>query len=192
MKVLVILGSPRRKGNSQTLAEAVIGGLQERQDCAVEYVYLHGLKLSPCHGCGGCEKTGQCVVKDDMTELYEKVDQADILILVTPVYFYGPSAQIKAFIDRFQARWSRKYLLNQPCRPGENRRGYLLATAATMGPKVFESCLLIAKAYFDTADFAYGGEYLVKGVDAKGALNEQADHLAGARKFGQDIAAAGK
>lgn len=190
MKALVILGSPRKKGNSETLAQTVLDGVQEKKNCTVEYVYLHGLKLSPCLGCGGCEKTGNCVVKDDMTELYEKVDQADILFLVTPIYFYGPSAQIKTFIDRFQARWSRKYLLNQSLRADENRKGYLIATAATKGPKVFESSVLIAKSYFDTIDIEYSGDFLVRSVDERGAMKKNEAKLEDALKFGRDIAAA--
>jgi multimeric flavodoxin WrbA len=189
MNILVILGSPRKKGNSETLAQTVISGIEERKSCTVEYVYVHGLKLSPCLGCGGCEKTGNCVVKDDLTELYEKVDQADVVFLVTPVYFYGPSAQIKTFIDRFQARWSRKYLLNHTHRPEENRKGYLIATAATKGQKVFESCSLIAKSYFDTIDLEYGGEFLVRSVDERGAIKKKEDELKDAIIFGRNIAA---
>ncbi len=127
-------------------------------------------------------------MKDDITDLYEKADLADVIFLVTPVYFYGPSAQIKTFIDRFQARWSRKYLLNQSHRLEDNRKGYLIATAATKGPKIFESCTLIAKSYFDTIDMEYGGEFLAKGVDERGAMKKKEEELKEAAKFGRDIA----
>jgi len=190
MNVLAILGSPRKKGNSHTLTETVISGIEEKKNCEVEYVYLHGLKISPCMGCGGCEKTGECVIKDDLTELYEKVDQADVLFLVTPVYFYGPSAQIKTFMDRFQARWSRKYLLKHSHRPEANRKGYLIATAATKGPKIFDSCVLIAKSYCDTVDLEYGGEFLVRSVDERGAIKDKEDELKDAVTFGHSIAEA--
>lgn len=190
MNIIIILGSPRKGGNSQTLAETVIEGIKEEISCTTEFVYLHGLKaLSPCRGCGGCEKTGMCVIKDDMIELYEKVDTADIIFLVTPVYFYGPSAQIKTFIDRFQARWSRKYLLEERVRQDDLRRGYLLATAATKGPRVFEACELVAKSYFDTIDVKYGGELLIRSVDEKKALKSSPENLENARKFGRKIAA---
>ncbi len=187
MNVLVILGSPRKKGNSETLVKTIVHGLEQKIDCDVEYVYLHGLNISPCLGCGGCEKTGNCVVKDDMTDLYDKVDAADILFLVTPVYFYGPSAQIKTFIDRCQARWSRKYLLKKTHRPDDNRKGYLIATAATKGPKVFESCILIGKALFDTVDIDYDGEFLTRGVDERGALAKKDKEVQKAFQFGEDI-----
>lgn len=189
MNILVILGSPRKNGNSETLVKTVIEGIEEKILCTVESVYLHGLKdLHPCRGCGGCEKTGMCVIKDDMIALYEKVDEADIIFLVTPVYFYGPSAQIKIFIDRFQARWSRKYLLKQRTRIDDNRKGYLLATAATKGPKVFDACGLIAKSYVDTIDVEYGGEFVVRSVDEKKALSQTTAELEKAQQFGREIA----
>jgi len=188
MNIIVILGSPRKKGNSQTLAETVVGAITESCQSSVEYVYLHGMKdINPCLGCGGCEKTGMCVVKDDLIDLYHKVDNADIVFLVTPVYFYGPTAQLKTFIDRFQARWSRKYLLNQRFRRNDRRRGYLLATAATKGAKVFDPCILIAKSFFDTIDVDYGDELVVRGVDERGALKNSPDELERARRFGGEI-----
>lgn len=188
MKVLVVLGSPRRNGNSETLCLETIAGIQESIECSVDSLYLHKLKISPCRSCGGCEKTGNCVVKDDLTDLFEKVDEADIIFLVTPVYFYGPSAQIKTFIDRFQSRWSRKYLLEQRVRPDEKRKGYLIATAATKGEKVFDACQLIAKSYFDTIDVPYGGECCVRSVDASGAINTKKEELQRARDLGRQIA----
>ncbi len=189
MNILVILGSPRKNGNSETLVKTVIDGIEEQILCTVDSIYLHGLKdLHPCRGCGGCEKTGMCVIKDDMIELYEKVDEADIIFLVTPVYFYGPSAQIKTFIDRFQARWSRKYLLKQRTRQEDKRIGFLLATAATKGPKVFDACELIAKSYFDTIDVEYGGNFVVRSVDEKKALSNTVTELEKAQQFGRDIA----
>jgi multimeric flavodoxin WrbA len=189
MNILAILGSPRKNGNSHTLAQTVVSGIEENIQCTSEYVYLHGLKaFSPCRGCGGCEKTGMCVIKDDMIKLYGKVDTADIIFLVTPVYFYGPSAQLKIFIDRFQARWSRKYLLGERVRLEDDRKGYLLATAATKGPKVFEGCVLVAKSYFDTIDVQYGGELLIRSLDEKKALKNNPEEIENALRFGREIA----
>ena len=190
MKVLVILGSPRRQGNTETLAKTVLETAGERFLENIEYINIHGLEnLSGCIGCGGCEKDGMCVIKDDMIDLYSKVDEADVLLLVTPVYFYGPSAQIKTFIDRFQARWSRKYILKQPHRPDDRRFGYLLSTSATKGAKVFDANILIAKSFFDTADIPYSGELLVREVDERGALAKNEEEMERARKFGREIAA---
>lgn len=188
MKVLVVLGSPRKNGNSETLARTICTSLQDRLDCEIEYLRLTRLKISACSGCGGCEKTGMCIAQDDMQELYEKVDEADLLFLVSPTYFYGPSAQIKAFIDRIQARWSRRYLLKTRIRQDDKRLGYLLSTAATRGKKLFDASILIAKSYFDAVDMVYGGEFVVRGVDGKGELEALTDELERARDFGREIA----
>jgi multimeric flavodoxin WrbA len=189
MNILVILGSPRRNGNSETLARTVVQELELQQTHSIEYIHLNPLKISPCQGCGGCEKTSVCVIRDDMDMLYEKVDAADRLFLVSPVYFYGPSAQSKTFIDRFQARWSRKYLLEKPFRKGDDRKGYLLATAATKGEKVFDASLLIAKCFFDAINMAFGGSLLVRSVDKAGVIKDRNDEILKAKAFGRDIAA---
>ena len=188
MQTLIILGSPRKNGNSETLALNVANGIQEIPDTTVEFVRLNDLKISPCQGCGGCNKTSTCVIDDDMTALYEKVDQCDNLILVSPIYFYGLSAQCKAFVDRFQARWARKYLAGIRFRKDEQRQGTLLATAATQGKKVFDGALLTAHTLFDALDLECGESLLVRGVDQRGAILTQTQHLRQAITMGRELA----
>ena len=112
MKMLIVLGSPRKKGNGETLAGKVAEAMEQLGN-TVEYIRLNDLNIRPCQGCGGCDKTGNCVIKDDMTAIFQKVDEADRILLVSPVYFYGLSAQSKLFGDRFQSRWARKYNLKE-------------------------------------------------------------------------------
>lgn len=188
MKLLVLLGSPRKGGNSETLARSIAEAVEQSGGTTV-YKRLNDMNLRPCQGCGGCEKTGSCVIKDDMTEIYQAVDEADRILLVSPVYFYALSAQSKMCCDRFQARWSRKYLLKERFRQGEGRKGYLLSTAATKGPKIFECSILTARYVFDAMDVPYGGEFLVKGVDSRKAVLELPDELAKAAQFGRDMVA---
>jgi multimeric flavodoxin WrbA len=188
MKILVILGSPRKNGNSEIAVRTIADALTDHLVCDTEYIRVTTRKISPCIGCGGCEKTGMCIVQDDMQELYDKVDEADILFLASPTYFYGLSAQIKSFIDRIQARWSRRYLLKTRVRQEDTRLGYLVCTAATHGKRLFEGSILVAKSYFDAVDMAYGGEFLVRGVDEKGALDNYPEELERARTFAREIA----
>ncbi|MCX5869999.1 MAG: flavodoxin family protein [Deltaproteobacteria bacterium] len=188
MHTLIILGSPRKNGNSETLAQSVASGILQIPDTTVEFIRLNDLRISPCQGCGGCNKTSICVIKDDMTALYEKVDLCDHLILVSPIYFYGLSAQCKAFVDRFQARWARKYLLGIRFRADEQRQGTLLATAATEGKKVFDGALLTAKIFFDALDLECGESLLVRGVDQCGAIHKQSQTLEQAVALGRKIA----
>jgi len=188
MNLLVLLGSPRKGGNSETLARRVAEVVQQGGG-NIDYRRLNDLNIRPCQACGGCEKTGSCVIKDDMTEIYAAADAADRILLVSPVYFYALSAQCKLCGDRFQARWSRKYLQKERFRQGEGRKGYLLSTSATKGPKIFDCSILTARYIFDAMDVPYGGEFLVKGVDTRKAILELPDELAKAEQFGKDMLA---
>jgi len=186
MKIAVLLGSPRKKGNTETLARAVAGPL-EQVGAAIEYIRLNDLSLRTCQGCGGCDKPGDCVIKDDMTDIYSAVDAADRILLVSPVYFYGLSAQCKIFGDRMQARWARRYLLKDRYRQGEGRKGYLLSSAATKGAKIFECSILTARYIFDAMDVDYGGEFVVKGVDKRKAVLDHPAEVLRAGEFGKAI-----
>lgn len=187
MHLLIVLGSPRKKGNSEILAQHVARGMEEGGG-TVEYIRLNGLNLSPCQGCGGCEKTGECVIKDDMGALYQQADAADRILLASPVYFYALTAQAKIFIDRFQARWSRRYLLDNRFRLDEGRRGYLLSVAATKGAKVFDCSLLTMRYFYEAMDMVFADSFLVKGVDQRGAVRSFPEELEKAVAFGREIA----
>lgn len=187
MKILVILGSPRKNGNSETVARLVSDQLQQNLGASVDVIRLARHKIAPCIACGGCTKTGLCVIEDDMGELYPVIDTADIILLASPTYFYGLSAQAKAFIDRIQARWSRKYLLDIRMREQDRRRGYLICTAATQGKRLFDGSILVAKSFFDAIDVGYGGELLVRGVDEKGAVQARPGELQRAGDFARQI-----
>ncbi len=187
MKILVILGSPRKNGNSETVARLVADQLQQNLGASVDVTRLARHKIAPCIACGGCAKTGLCVIEDDMGELYPVLDTADIILLASPTYFYGLSAQAKEFIDRIQARWSRKYLLGIRMREQDRRRGYLICTAATQGKRLFDGSILVAKSFFDAIDVGYGGELLVRRVDEKGAVQTRPDELQRAGDFARKI-----
>lgn len=189
MNILVLLGSPRKKGNSESAAVTVVEQIIATIGGEAEYIRLAAEEIAPCIACGGCEKTGKCVVKDDMIDLYGKVDGADLIFLVAPTYFYGLSAQIKRFIDRIQARWSRKYLLKSPFRKEDTRRGYLICTAATQGKKLFDGSVLVAKSFFDAIDVPYGGELLIRGVDQRGEFSQNRKEIDKAELWAMEIAA---
>lgn len=184
--VLILLGSPRRKGNSERLIEAVSNGVSEAGG-RVEAVRVADLNIAGCIGCGGCDKTGHCVVKDDMTPLYDKITTASRVILVSPVYFYSITAQLKAVVDRCQALWSRKRLLSPPGPTPEHRdrKGYLVSVAATRGDKVFDGSVLVAKYFCEATGLEYGGEFLVRGIDHRGEMAKHPDTLEKAEDFGR-------
>ncbi|MBT8346272.1 MAG: flavodoxin family protein [Desulfofustis sp.] len=187
MKILVLLGSPRRKGNSESAAVTVVDQITATIGGEAEYIRLTKENISPCIACGGCEKTGECIVKDGMVDLYDKIDGADLLFLVSPTYFYGLSAQMKGFIDRIQCRWSRKYLLKTPFRKEDRRLGYLICTAATHGKKLFDGSILVAKSFYDAIDVRYGGELLIRGVDQRGEFSSNQEEIEKAQLFAREI-----
>lgn len=98
MKILAINGSGRARGNTRRLLEECKNNVAE--DVELEIVDLAKLSFSGCVGCEGCSKTQICVLKDDMRQLYSKIDEADALILASPTYFYNITANMKAFIER--------------------------------------------------------------------------------------------
>lgn len=103
--VLIISSSPRKNGNSQLLCEQFKKGAEEKGH-RVELVRLMERKISFCLACDGCMRNGgTCVQRDDMAQLLELFQKADVLVLATPVYFYGISAQMKTFIDRTYPIW---------------------------------------------------------------------------------------
>ena len=97
-KVLIIGGSPRKNGNSETLCEQFAKGAAESGN-QVELISLSGKKIGFCTACYACEK-GACPQKDDAPWIIAKMMDADVIVLATPVYFYTMSAQLKALIDR--------------------------------------------------------------------------------------------
>jgi multimeric flavodoxin WrbA len=171
LKVLGIFGSPRRGGNTEILLEEALKGV-EKEGGEVERLLLTDFTITPCRECHGCDETGQCVISDDMQKVYPKLLEADILILASPIFFYGVTAWAKALVDRCQALWARKYLLKDPSlgKEGKKRKGFLISVAATKGEKVFDGAVLTSKYFFDVLNAEYVGELVFRGVDAKGDI----------------------
>ena len=105
-KVLILSGSPREGGNSDILCDEFARGAQESGN-EVEKIRVAAKKIAPCSACYYCrDHGGECVHKDDMAEILQKMIDADVLVLASPVYFYSISSQLKAVIDRAVARWT--------------------------------------------------------------------------------------
>ena len=188
MHNLFILGSPRLNGNSETMAKTVAKAIEQQPGNSVEFIHISRLNIAPCQGCGGCSSTGNCVIDDDMVELYIKTDAADRIFFVSPINFYAMTAQIKSYIDRCQAKWSRKYLLHKTHRRGEQRTGHLLSCAATKGDKLFEASILSIKCLCDALDLKYGSPLLIRNLESRHALKNHPDKLSACEAFGSALA----
>ena len=103
-KILLVMGSPRKEGNSATLAKQVAAGSQAT-GAKVETFYLYTMNIQPCTACDACreERDKDCVIDDDMETLYPKLRQADALVIASPIYWFTVSAQTKLFMDRWYA-----------------------------------------------------------------------------------------
>ena len=103
MKICVLKGSPNRNGSSNMLAESFSRGAREAGHEIIEIDAAHA-DISPCIGCVHCGYVGECILSDDMDVFREEILKSDMLVFVTPLYYYGMSAQLKTLIDRFCSR----------------------------------------------------------------------------------------
>lgn len=99
MKAVAIVGSPRKNGNTEIMAEYALQAIAE-EGLDTELIRLAGLDIQPCDACMVCRKGNPCPIKDDLLPVYHRVKEADAIILASPVYFGSATAQIKAFMDR--------------------------------------------------------------------------------------------
>jgi multimeric flavodoxin WrbA len=102
--VMIVVGSPRKNGNSSALAKMVAAGARAAR-AEVETFYLRDLKIKPCTACDFCRKRSRpgCMIKDDMQKLYPKMREADAIVIASPIYWFTISAQTKLFLDRWYA-----------------------------------------------------------------------------------------
>jgi len=188
MKVLGIFGSPRRGGNTDILLEETLKGAA-KEGAEVDRIFLTDYAITPCKECHGCDQTGQCVILDDMQKIYPKLLESDIIILASPIFFYGVTAWAKALIDRSQALWAKKYLLKDPSlgKEGRKRKGFFISVGATKGQKVFEGAILTVKYFFDTFNAEYTGELVFRDVDGKGDILKHPEALQQAFEAGRKL-----
>ena len=169
MFVLGLQGSPRLKGNTRALVWTFLAEA-ERLGAHIHNVDVTRKNISPCQECGTCEKEGFCPIDDDMQEIYWLLRRADIIVMATPIFFYGPTAQLKGLIDRSQALWARRYV-HRLADPGQKwRRGFLLSLGATKGENLFEGVGLTAKYFFDAAGACFDGSLTYRQIEHPGEI----------------------
>jgi arsenate reductase len=184
--VLGLMGSPRVHGNTELLLDAFLEGAQAK-GTAVLKVDVPSRHIEPCRGCRYCEKEGFCIQqKDEMGEMNYLLRRADLVVLATPIFFYGPSAQMKALIDRSQALWARRYIMKLTDPKASFRRGFLLAVGATKGKELFTGTSLIAKYFYDAVGARYEGFLGFREMETPGAIARHPTALAEARKKGEE------
>ncbi len=185
MQVLGIMGSPRIKGNTDLLLDEALHGAQS-QGAKVGKLLVDKMNIAPCREYYGCLKDGNCVIRDDMDDVYPELLGADRVIVASPIFFYGLTSQIKALIDRCQALWARKYVLKQAL-PDSSRRGAFIAVGATRGQNLFEGSILTVKYFFQAINVEYADELLIRGVDNRGEIKGHPTALSDAFELGKRL-----
>lgn len=128
-RVLVISTSQREFSNSDGLAQEFIQGARENND-TVEYICLAGQDIGFCKGCFACQKTRECVLKDDAKRIVKRMATADVLVFATPIYYFEMSGQMKTLLDRTLPLYEGEYKFKEI---------YLLASAIEEGEETFEA-----------------------------------------------------
>lgn len=141
-KIVFISSSFRKEGNSETLAKSFAKGASSKGH-EIKIINIRDLKLKYCIGCLSCQKTQKCVIKDSMNSLYDTVQNADVLVFATPVYYYAVSGQLKTFIDRLNPIFSRECKFKEV---------YLLATAADDQESAIDGALKDIQGFIDCFD----------------------------------------
>lgn len=175
--VLILSGSPRKGGNSDLLCDAFMRGAQEAGH-QVEKIFIRSKKVAPCNACYYCTQSGgKCAIQDDMDEILDKMQAADVIVMASPVYFYSIDAQMKAVIDRCVARWT-----NIP-----NKEFYYIMTAAENSETVMDCTLECFRGFTACLDGAVEKGYIEgKGVYEAGKINGT-PYMAQAYKMGNEV-----
>ena len=181
MKIIALLGSPRKGGNTETLADAFLEGAKSK-DAVVEKIRLNKLRIRGCQACLACHKAGKCAQKDDMKKVYKKMLKADVWLFVSPVYWWGPTAQIKAAIDRMYC-----FAFGNNPKKIEGKKAVLITACADEVELATPYLFGMMKESTSFLKMEWAGEIAVKAwKKGEAAQNKQA--LQKARKLGVKVA----
>lgn len=164
MKIVVLTGSPHKNGTSNTLAREFIRGAEEAGHEVLRFDTAF-LKIHPCIGCDHCGMNGPCAFNDDMPKVLDAILDSDMLVFVTPIYYFGFSAQIKSAIDRFYSRngqIQRKHL-----------KSAFIATAWNNDNQVMQAIEKHIEILIDYLNLDNVGMVLAKGYGYTGASTEK-------------------
>lgn len=175
-KVLILSGSPRKGGNSDILCDEFAKGAKEAGHI-VEKIRVAEKNIGYCKGCYACKNNGICAIKDDMAQVLQKMIDADVLVLASPVYFYSIDAQLKAVIDRTVARWLEV----------KDKEFYYIVTMADEDISSTDTTLACFRGYADCVSGAKEmGVIIGNGVYEKGEVNDT-DAMNKAYNMGKNI-----
>lgn len=167
-KVLTIETSPRKHGNTEIMAERFLEGAKEAGH-ETERISLYDQNLQFCRGCLACQKTRECVIKDDVNVMLRKIQDADVLVFSTPIYFYEMTGQMKTLLDRTNPLFSAEYRF---------RDVYLLAACADSEETSADGAVKGLQGWIDCFEKAeLAGVICGYGADQKGDVEKMPEIL---------------
>jgi multimeric flavodoxin WrbA len=181
-RVLGVVGSPRKNGNTHVLVSRILEGA-EKQGAAAETIFLNDLKIRECDGCHACWKGKQCSKKDDMRNIYPKIIESDVIVFGTPVYWYGPTALMKCFIDRFvyfNCTENREKI--------KGKAAVIAVPFEEENPKTADLLIKFFKKSLGYLEMRLICKILVPGVGKRGDILKKIDSLREAYELGKKIA----
>lgn len=177
-KVLIISTSLRKNGNSETLADEFATGALEVGN-VVEKISLHGKTIQFCNACLVCQKTYKCVIKDDMEQILKSMEQAEVIVFATPIYFYEMTGQMKTLLDRTNPLYPTKY---------EFREIYLISTSADSNIAAIDGVMKGIQGWISCfPKTRLAGTLLGAGVDQLGEIKTHPEKLREAYEMGKSV-----
>jgi len=156
MKILALIGSPRKGSNTDALVEQILKGSRARGHTA-EKLYLYDYMISPCVDCRNCKKGSYvCTVNDGMQRIYPKMEEADLIIFGTPLYWYGPTAKMKLLVDRM-----RPFVANRKLK---GKKAVIVSPSAE-GAKACGPLLEMFRLSFEYLGMEFAGKVLAKAYE---------------------------
>lgn len=167
MKTVILFGSPRKDGNTHALVDAFARRLREKQH-EVSVLYLSDLNICPCRGCLSCLEKGECPIDDDMEQVRRHIMEAEVVVYATPIYWFGPSAQLKLVMDRSLAFLDADY--------SSRVRGKKAVTLITCADESHDTCqpaLDMFRKTFELLGMTYAGHVEAVGCTDKGKVGSE-------------------
>lgn len=183
MKILALVGSPRKGGNTDLLVDQILQGAKagaqiQAQGHSADKLYLYDYDILPCIDCRGCKRGDlACKLEDGMAEIYPRLEAADIIIFGTPIYWYGPTAKMKLLIDRL-----RPFIASGKLK---GKRG-IAVVPSEEGPGCCGPLVEMFRMSFEYLGMTTAGNILASAYE-KGEINEKPEELRRAYELGASL-----
>ncbi len=190
-KIVAIYGSPRIGGNTAVLMDYFLKGIMENTRYSEGAVTIDSLlikdkNISPCRECCNCSKTGECIISDDMQEIYKLLIEADFIAVASPVFFTTVSAYLKAVIDRCQRFWVLKYEHNKKIIK-KNRGGIFISTSGSGSKDIFKCSIKVIRSFFDVLFVDYLKDFTFNSMEKKGDILNNEKAISALFEFGKNM-----